>query len=172
MPIDINDNVFEGKTFSDLMKDIYDNQSKKKDQIFTLVTELSGYVKTAQDAAMIVPLIKEYLEVGVRNDEQLVKLAAIFQKIMASENRNEVVSKSTNTDGNGMLISESEKNDLLTDYEDFKSFKREQIMKESDVFDVNKELSAEMSKIANDVEKMKKTKNIINNTDNKELDIK
>ena len=32
-------------------------------------------------------MIKEYMEINVRNDELLVKLAAIVQKIISAENR-------------------------------------------------------------------------------------
>lgn len=79
--------IFEGKSFSDLLKDIYNNSDKKKKQIDILVRELLPLVKSVNEAAVIVPLIKEYLEVGVKNDEQLVKMASIFQKYIAAEKR-------------------------------------------------------------------------------------
>ena len=65
--------IFSNKNFSDLLKDIYDNSKKKDRQINLLISELKPLIKNTSDASMVVPMIKEYLEVGVKNDEHLVK---------------------------------------------------------------------------------------------------
>lgn len=96
--------IFSNKKFSDLLKDIYDNSRKKDRQINLLIAELKPLVKSTNDASMIVPLIKEYLEVGVKNDEHLVKLAAIVQRVMSNS--------STGND-DGFIISEEEKKQIL-----------------------------------------------------------
>lgn len=96
--------IFSNKKFSDLLKDIYDNSRKKDRQINLLISELKPLVKSTNDASMIVPLIKEYLEVGVKNDEHLVKLAAIVQRVMSNSQ--------TGSD-DGFIISEEEKNQIL-----------------------------------------------------------
>lgn len=96
--------IFSNKKFSDLLKDIYDNSKKKDRQINLLISELKPLVKSTNDAAMVVPLIKEYLEVGVKNDEHLVKLAAIVQR-MASNSASSVESD--------YMITEEEKKQLL-----------------------------------------------------------
>ena len=79
--------LFEGKSFSDLMKDIYHNSKKKDRQINTLIQELQPLIKNIGDATVIVPLIKEYLDVSVKNDEHLVKLAAVVQRLVNSSTR-------------------------------------------------------------------------------------
>ena len=76
--------LFKGTTFSDLMKDIYHNSKKKDRQINTLIQELQPLIKNIGDATVIVPLIKEYLDVSVKNDEALVKLAAVVQRLVGS----------------------------------------------------------------------------------------
>ena len=76
--------LFKGTTFSDLMKDIYHNSKKKDRQINTLIQELQPLIKNISDATIIVPLIKEYLDVSVKNDEALVKLAAVVQRLVGS----------------------------------------------------------------------------------------
>ena len=76
--------LFKGTTFSDLMKDIYHNSKKKDRQINTLIQELQPLIKNIGDATVIVPLIKEYLDVSVKNDEHLVKLAAVVQRLVGS----------------------------------------------------------------------------------------
>lgn len=114
MILEDDKSIFEGKSFSDLLKDIYNNSEKKKKQIDILIRELSPMVKTVNEAAVIVPLIKEYLEVGVKNDEQLVKMASIFQKYMAAEKRlDSIVSP-----GGGGILTREEKEQLLKEVAD------------------------------------------------------
>ena len=85
--MELNDiEIYKWKNFSSLCKEIVINQNEKKDQLDILVSELRGLIKTVNDAIVVVPLIKEYLDVGVKNDEQLVKLAAIIQRILSRPN--------------------------------------------------------------------------------------
>jgi hypothetical protein len=105
--MDFDIEIFKGKTFSELMKDIYSNSSKKDRQINLLIAELRPLIKGVGDATVIVPLIKEYLEVGVKNDEHLVKLAAVVQRLVSTNNR---VQAET---GNSWMLSEEEKKQLM-----------------------------------------------------------
>ena len=73
--------LFDGKNLSDLFKDIYENHTTTKSKIKDLIASLLPLVEGVGDATMLVPLIKEYLEIGVKNDEQLVKLAQIVQRM-------------------------------------------------------------------------------------------
>ena len=74
--------VFKKKKFSDILSEIYDNQKKKESQISGLISELKPLINDIGDATLIVPLIKEYMEIGVRNDEQLIKMATIVQRAL------------------------------------------------------------------------------------------
>lgn len=74
--------VFKNKKFSDILNEIYDNQKKKEKQISGLISELKPLISDIGDATLIVPLIKEYMEIGVRNDEQLIKMATIIQRAL------------------------------------------------------------------------------------------
>ena len=74
--------IFGSKKFSDLLKDIYDNQKKKDRQINLLIADLKPMLNNIGDAAILVPAIKDFMEVGVKNDEHLVKLAAVIQRAM------------------------------------------------------------------------------------------
>ncbi len=102
--------MFKGKNFSDLCKDIVKNSEEKKNQIDILITDLREMIKTINDATMIVPLLKEYFDVGVRNDEQLIKLAAIIQRLMAG--------KAMGEDGGSLMLSEEEKKQLMSTVEE------------------------------------------------------
>ena len=79
--------VFEGKSLSDVFKDIYDNTDKNRKQLDVLTKELVTFIKDGDTAVQIVPMLKEYLEINVKNDDQLVKMAAIVQRIISAEVR-------------------------------------------------------------------------------------
>ena len=102
--------VFEGKSLSDVFKDIYDNSKRNKEQLEVLMKEVVGFIKDGDTAVQIIPMLKEYLEINVKNDEQLVKLATVVQRIATAH------SKADSTDEFG--LSEKEKEQLLRDIED------------------------------------------------------
>ena len=77
--------LFEGKSLSDVFKDIYDNTEKNRQQLDILTKELVGHIKDGDTAVQLVPMIKEYLEINVKNDDQLVKIAAIVQRLLSAE---------------------------------------------------------------------------------------
>ena len=82
--------LFGNKKFSDLLKDIYDNQKKKERQLNLLIADLKPLITNISDAGMLVPSIKDLMEVSVKNDEHLVKLAAVIQR--ATSNKQEETS--------------------------------------------------------------------------------
>ena len=96
--------VFGKKSFSNLMEEIYNNSKKKEQQVSALIAELKPLINDIGDATLIVPLIKEYMEIGVKNDEHLIKLAAIIQRAMQN---------STNNNNGSLSISDDEKKQLL-----------------------------------------------------------
>jgi hypothetical protein len=77
--------IFGSKKFSDLLKDIYDNQKKKDRQINLLIADLKPLITNIGDAALLVPVIKDYMEVSVKNDEHLVKMAAVVQRMVSNK---------------------------------------------------------------------------------------
>jgi len=95
--------IFEGKSFKELCKDIYDRSDNKHEQLDLLISELRPLVKTVDDAREIVPLIQGYLEIGVRNDEQLVKLSQVVQRLQTAK-----LSSGTG----GELLTDAEKEQL------------------------------------------------------------
>ena len=67
--------IFGDKNFSDLSQEIYENSKLKKTQIELLVQEVHGYIQGIEDIAVVGPILKELLDVGVKNDDNLLKLA-------------------------------------------------------------------------------------------------
>ena len=95
--------VFKGKTFSSLLKDIYTTTKGKEAQINSLISELKPLINNIGDATIIVPLIKEYMEIAVKNDEHLIKMASVVQRAMAR----------TELSGGEFQLTEDEKKQLL-----------------------------------------------------------
>ena len=75
--------IFDDKNFSDLSKEIYENSKLKKTQIDLLIQEVHGYIQGIEDIAVVGPIIKELMDVGIKNDDNLVKLATLYQRLMA-----------------------------------------------------------------------------------------
>jgi len=94
----LNQILFDNKTFSDLLKEIHGNQKKKAKQLAQLIAELRPLVQSLGDATVVVPLIKEYMEISVKNDDALLKMAAIVQRL----------STGTASTGDGGLLTEEE----------------------------------------------------------------
>ena len=101
--------IFGDKNFSDLSEEIYENTKLKKTQIDLLIQEVHGYIQGIEDIAIVGPIIKELMDVGIRNDDNLVKLATIYQRIM---------SKQTIDDSSAALLSDEEKEQLMATLED------------------------------------------------------
>ena len=80
--------LFDGKSSSDVFKEIYTNSKKKDKQINALIAELKPLIQNTGDAPVVVPLIKEYLEISVKNDEHLIKMMAVIQRLSNSSSSN------------------------------------------------------------------------------------
>ena len=96
--------IFKKKKFSDILEEIYENQKKKESQISALIGELKPLINDIGDATLVVPLIKEYMEIGVKNDEQLIKMATIVQRALQAQAQN---------NSNELSFSEEEKAQLF-----------------------------------------------------------
>ena len=101
--------IFGDKNFSDLSKEIYENNKLKKTQIDLLIQEVHGYIQGIEDIAIVGPIIKELMDVGIKNDDNLVKLATLYQRIM---------SKQTIDESGVSLLSDEEKEQLMASLED------------------------------------------------------
>tara|TARA_B100000287_G_scaffold315129_1_gene298701 strand:- start:12063 stop:12443 length:381 start_codon:yes stop_codon:yes gene_type:complete len=99
----LNQILFDDKSFSDLLKEIHGNQRKKAKQLASLIAELRPLVQSLGDATVVVPLIKEYMEISVKNDDQLIKMAAIVQRLSTSSSSN----------GEGGLLTDDEMSQLM-----------------------------------------------------------
>ena len=97
--------IFEGKTFEDLTKDIYENSKNKKLQLDLLIQEIHGFIRSIDDAVIISPIVKEIYEVSVKNDEHLVKLASVLQRI--------ITRSKDGSDEDNYGLTENEKEELM-----------------------------------------------------------
>jgi hypothetical protein len=104
--------VFGKKKFSDLLEEIYNNQQKKDKQVTSLINELKPLISDIGDATLVVPLIKEYMDISVKNDDILIKMAAIAQRAMQTQM----------ADGT-LTITDEEKDQLLSAMNELKGDK-------------------------------------------------
>jgi predicted RNA polymerase sigma factor len=111
--MDIDFEIFKGKSFKDLCKDIYSNQEIRKDQIEVFISDLRPLIKNVNDAMIVVPLIKGYLDTANVNDEHLIRLAAIIQRIITAQSQSE-------SDGSPFGLSEEEKKQLMSEIDKIK----------------------------------------------------
>ena len=79
--------VFKEKSLADIFEDIYNNSSENKKQLDVLIREVVQFIKDGDTAVQLIPAIKEYLDIKVKNDEQLVKMAAIVQRLVVGEQK-------------------------------------------------------------------------------------
>jgi hypothetical protein len=107
---DMDFEVYGGKTFKDLCREVVERSQSKKDQLDTLIGDLRTLIKGPNDIGQFMPRIKELLEVGVKNDEQLIKLAAVVQRIASAQIEA--------TGGEGAGLTEAEKEKLMQNHLD------------------------------------------------------
>ena len=103
--------IFKEKRYSELLEEIYDNQKRKEKQISGLISELRPLIQDTGDATIIVPLIKEYMEIGVKNDEQLIKVATILQRVFQNQD----------SGAEGFGISDEEREQLLREIDNIQN---------------------------------------------------
>jgi hypothetical protein len=96
--------LFGEKKLSDLFQEIYSNQRTKKQKIGDMIEEFKKSIRHAGDIAEIGPVIKDLVKFSVENDDLLLRLATIAQRIIAAE------SKGPSDDG---FLSEAERAQLL-----------------------------------------------------------
>jgi len=101
--------LFPGKNLSGLFKDIYDNQQNKKQRISELIAEMKKVIRHAGDMAVIGPIIKDLVDTSVKNDDSLIKMAAIAQRIIGAQHKAE---------GDSGFLSDEEKEQLLSQLEE------------------------------------------------------
>ena len=107
--MDMEFEIFKGKSFKDLCRDIYGNQLHRKEQIEQLINDLRKMCTKIDDAPLIIPFIKDYINAANVNDEHLIRLAAIIQKLIVAE---EEVKAS-----GGMGLSEEERRNIMIELE-------------------------------------------------------
>ena len=125
--------LFPGKNLSGLFKDIYENQQNKKQRISELIAEMKNVIRHAGDMAVIGPIIKDLVDTSVKNDDSLIKMAAIAQRIIGASQKAE---------GDSGFLSDDEKEQLLKQLDETIS----QVADEQDI---------KVDELTNEVEELK-----------------
>lgn len=101
--------LFDGKNLSSLFKDIYENQQTKKKNISDMIESLRKLIRNVGEATVLAPIIRDLIDSSIKNDDHLIKLATIAQRLAAAE------AKGIGEDG---WLSDNEKAQLLGELED------------------------------------------------------
>ena len=101
--------IFDDKNFSDLSKEIYENSKLKKTQIDLFIQEVHSYIQGIEDIAIVGPVLKELFDVAVKNDDNLLKLATVIQRIM---------NKQADIVDDASLLTDDEKQELMDTLEE------------------------------------------------------
>ena len=111
--------VYKGKNFSDLCREIHRNSQQTRNQIDVLITELRQLIKGVNDAMIIVPLIRDYIDVGVKNDDHLIKLANVVTRIAKKQQNSPENSSLTDSEREELLLAVEEYGKQKADEKDF-----------------------------------------------------
>lgn len=83
----IDFDIFGGKTYQSLLEDIYQSTTGRASLILAMINELRDLVETPEDAILIIPVIVQYIEAGIKNDRHLVELSNTIEKYKRSIDR-------------------------------------------------------------------------------------
>ena len=111
-----NPEVFEGKSFQDILKEIYTQAVKKRKSIETLMNTIADMIKKPNDAAILVPVVRDLIDIGIKNDEHLVKIATIVQRLMTA-------GESSTQETGEWVLSQADRDTLMKEAKEFKDGK-------------------------------------------------
>ena len=89
--------IFDGMSLSDLFKKIHKNNKDIDKQIGEFIDTMKPMATAnAGSATMLMPTVKDLIDVNVKNNEQLIKMAAIAQRAVSSNSNsgNELIDMS------------------------------------------------------------------------------
>jgi len=98
-------------TYQDLLSDIYENSSESRETMRTLIEQMASLIQSPADAVLLMEHIAMLMDTRVKNDDLLVKVAAIVARIIQR-------SMERTEEGQGWEISEEEKKQLLQEAND------------------------------------------------------
>jgi len=129
--------LFPGKNLGGLFKDIYDNQQTKKLRISELIAEMRKLIRHSGDMVVMGPIIRDLIDSSIKNDDSLVKMAAIAQRIIGAQHKAE---------GDAGFLSNEEKEQLLRELEET-------------VHEVADEQDIKVDELTNEIEELKQKVN-------------
>lgn len=141
--MDLKQEIFAGKTYDKLLQEIHENSVINKAVITELIDQVKPMIKNAVDANMMIPVIKDCMDINIRNDEQLIKVASIVQRIMSAEVKG-ILGSGNNISG----LSEDEKVELLKNFKDSTTTDVEEAM------DSSEKISSELKSFKNTIKEV------------------
>lgn len=130
--------AFGETSLGDILEEAHDRSKEQKELVERLIDQLSDLMESEDDAVALVPLIKEYLEINVQNNEQLVKIAQVIQRMYNAS----IKQSGSDGDGGGAGFTDQDKEELRNIAENMSEADAEELIEEAEsaVEEVDKEL--------------------------------
>ena len=77
--------IYDSTTLQDLLRDVDGLTKERRNKIKDMIDGLREFIKGPEDAVVFAPIVKEYLDVWIKNDDQLLKMGTIVQRIISAE---------------------------------------------------------------------------------------
>lgn len=119
--------AFGETSLGDILEEAHDRSKEQKELVERLIDQLSDLMESEDDAVALVPLIKEYLEINVQNNEQLVKIAQVIQRMYNAS----IKQSGSDEGGGGAGFSDEEKDELRNIAEEMGDAEIEELMGEA-----------------------------------------
>lgn len=128
--------IFKNTTLQELLFDICSETVSKRGQILGIINQLKDHLNSKDDAAVFAPMIKQYFDVMVQNDDHLIKVANIAQRIISAESY-------SNKGDIEEILTEEEKHHLLK--QAISEIEEDQKNVNSQIIDLNTQLPKDNS---------------------------
>lgn len=77
--------VYGSTRLEDILEEIHKSTKKKRNKIEMVLDKMNNLISEPKDVIVMAPLMKDYFDLLIKNDDGLVKLATIVQRIYSAE---------------------------------------------------------------------------------------
>ncbi len=103
--IEIND-----ETLSEILSKSYESSLTKDEQLKKIIELLTEKLNRDSDESIaLAPLLREFLELSIKNDDQIIKIASVLQRTLSKNNSSKQLQQ-TNT---LMIFNDEDKKKIL-----------------------------------------------------------
>lgn len=118
--------AFKDTSLGDILEEAHTRSNEQKELIERLIDQVADLMEDENDAVTLVPLIRDYLEINVQNNEQLVKISQVIQRMYNAS------IKQSDDGGGGAGFTDEEKDELRNIAENMSEAEADELMAEAE----------------------------------------